>query len=127
MRAVLCPLLLLAALPVQVQAAEVRTPSGLDATLFDVVLEPDTGTARFRFVAPILTGGTVTFSDVSGDFLWLCEAMALPALAANGWTAGKIFVTLADREVPFGQMDPEAVQYIDGFEVRGTTCLWEDY
>lgn len=108
-------------------AEAISTPTGLDVALFDVVLEPDEGIARFRYLVPALADGAVTYPEISSDFIWLCEVMALPALSANGWMAERVIITLADREVPFGEIDALAVQFIDGFEVRGTTCLWEDF
>ncbi len=103
------------------------TPSGLEVRLFDVVLEPEAGMARFRYHAPALAGGAVGYPEVASDIVWLCEAVALPALDANGWEAARITVTLADRELPFGAIEPEAIQFIDGFERREARCLWEEF
>jgi hypothetical protein len=121
-------LAMMAALWGQAAVAEVfATPSGLEVRLFDVVLEAEADIARFRYHAPALAGGAVGYPEVAADIVWLCEAVALPALDANGWAAARITVTLADREVPFGEMDAEAIQFIDGFERRDARCLWEEY
>ncbi|MCC5975676.1 MAG: acetolactate synthase [Rubellimicrobium sp.] len=104
-----------------------RTPSGLEVTLFDVVLEPEAGIARFRYLAPALEDGGVTYPEVAADFVWLCEAVGIAALEANDWDAPRIIVTLADRPVPFGEMDPDAIQFIDGFERQGGRCLWDEF
>lgn len=103
------------------------TPSGLEVTLFDVVLEPEAGIARFRYLAPALEGGGVTYPEVAADFIWLCEAVGIPALDANDWEGARIIVTLADRPVPFGEIDADAVQFIDGFERQGDGCLWDGF
>jgi hypothetical protein len=135
-------------------AQELTLPSGLPATLYDVVLEegallaPDaftdaeavgdepldqppavadareaSGLARFRLVVPGLGGEGAGFDAVAGDFAWLCEAVALPALAANDWAPSQIVVALSDREVPFGATDPTAVQFFEGFRVSDGACI----
>ena len=60
---------------------------------------------------------------MAGDFLWVCEALALPALAANGWETAEVAVSLADREVPFGATDPDSVQFFEGFRVEAGACV----
>lgn len=153
-------------------AQELTLPSGLSATLYDVVLEetgevlaPDAGTdpesaaaavdpemvqagdlgeepldqppgpmaaeaaspagglARFRLVVPGLGGDSAGYEAVSGDFAWLCEQVALPALDANGWAATEVVIALSDREVEFGTTDPEAVQFFEGFRIADGTCV----
>ncbi len=81
------------------------------------------GVARFRLVVPGLGGEGAAWEDVAGDFAWVCETVALPALEANGWAPTEVVVALSDREVPFGEMDPEAVQFIEGFRVEGGACV----
>jgi hypothetical protein len=142
-------------------------PSGLFATLYDVVLEegdavlapdaftdpeaaeegpaadeeepldqppaadplgeeagaPAGGVARFRLKVEGLGGEGAGFDAVAGDFAWLCEELALPALAANGWTPLEVVIALSDREVEFGVIDPEAVQYFEGFRIADGTCV----
>jgi hypothetical protein len=115
---------LLAAAPVAAQT--IVTPSGQSVTLFDVVIEPDTNLARFRFLAPQIGDG-VGFDVVQDDFPWLCANVALPALAANDWAPGQIIVSLSDREIALGASDPDAVQFFEGFRIDGDTCIWEAY
>jgi len=95
-------------------------PSGLAVALYDVVVEPEAGLARFRFVAPGLRG--LEFAAVEGDLPWLCDHVALPEVRDAGWTVGQIVVSLGDREVPFGQSDPEALQYFAAYEFGDGTC-----
>jgi hypothetical protein len=84
---------------------------------------PPAGLARFRLVVPNLGAEGAAFEDVAGDFLWLCEAVALPALQANGWTATEVVVSLSDRETEFGAASPEAVQFFEGFRISDGTCV----
>lgn len=81
------------------------------------------GLARFRLVLPGLGRPGALFEDVAKDLLWLCESLALPALAANGWRPAEVVVSLSDREVPFGATDPEAVQFFEGFQVEEGACV----
>ena len=143
-------------------AQELTLPSGLPATLYDVVLEqggsvlaPDAftdpeagedgeaageepfdqpvieaaretalgGLARFRLVVPGLGGEGLGYEAVAGDFAWLCEAVALPALAANAWAPTEVVVALSDREVAFGATDPGAVQFFEGFRIADGACI----
>ncbi|MBW7921933.1 MAG: acetolactate synthase [Rubellimicrobium sp.] len=95
-------------------------PSGLAVALYDVVVEPDTGLARFRFVAPELR--SLDFQAVEGDLPWLCDHVALPEVRDSGWTVAQIVVSLGDREVPFGESDPDALQYFAGFAFDSGAC-----
>ena len=146
-------------------AQDLMLPSGLSATLYDVVLEesadslaPDAftdpeaaergevpedialdtkpdrlgvvvgdaatgGLARFRLSVPGLAAEGAGYETVAGDFLWLCEDLALPALAANDWQPVEVVIALSDREVEFGATDPEAVQFFEGFRIAGGACV----
>jgi len=116
-------ILLLAAMPVAAQ--QITAPSGQMVTLFDVVLEPDTNLARFRFLAPEIAERA--FDTVQGDLPWLCANVALPALAANDWTVDQVIVSLSDRELELGATDPEAVQFFEGYSITDGACVWEPY
>lgn len=146
-------LALLAAWAAPALAQDLRLPSGHDARLFDVVIEdaggtgaPDAGSdpeaepeegrapdalgasapgaiARFRLVVAGLGGAGAAWEDVAGDLLWVCEELALPALAANGQATAEVAVSLSDREVPFGASDPDAVQFFEGFRVEDGACV----
>jgi hypothetical protein len=81
------------------------------------------GVARFRLSVQGLGGEGAGYDAVVGDFLWLCEQVALPALAANGWTPTEVVVALSDREVAFGTTDPDAVQFFEGFRIAEGACI----
>jgi hypothetical protein len=117
-------LLALAAAP-PATAQQITTPSGEIVTLFDVVIEPDTALARFRFLAPGIAARA--FEEVQDDFPWLCANLALPALAANDQTAAQVIISMSDRELPLGATDPDAVQYFEGFRIEDAACIWEAY
>lgn len=118
---VLLPLLVLAA---PLQAQEIGVPSGLPVSFQEVILEPDTGFARFRFVAEPLGEPGWEMPDVAGDFAWLCDNVVLPALAQNGWEAEQIVISMADSIFEFGEIVTDAVQYFDGFAIVDGVCEW---
>jgi len=118
---VLVPFLLLAT---PAAAQEIAVPSGLPLTFQEVILEPDTGFARFRFVAEGLGQPGRALDDVAGDFAWLCDNVVLPALDQNGWEATQIVISMADSAFEFGETMPDAVQYFEGFAIAAGACEW---
>jgi hypothetical protein len=106
-------------------AAQGAPPSGQIPELFDLVLEPEVGIARFRF----LLAGLAALGQpaVAEDFLWLCENYALPELTAQGWTAQMVVISLSDRAVPLGDRDPSVTQFFEGFSIATGTCIWEPF
>lgn len=98
-------------------------PSGLALVLHDLVIEPEAGIARFRFVAPDLRA--LEFAEVEGDLPWLCDHVALPEIADAGWTVSQVVISIGDREVPFGEMDAEALQYFEAFSFADGFCVEE--
>ena len=53
--------------------------------------------------------------------------------ACRRWTAtnskrAQIVISIADRAVPFGTVDPEAVQFFEGYSIGADGgCVWEPY
>jgi hypothetical protein len=43
----------------------------------------------------------------------------------EGPIPSQIIISLEDRPVPFGEADPEAVQYFEAFRVENGACIWE--
>lgn len=84
---------------------------------------PSGGRARFRLVVEGLGGEGADYDTVAGDFAWLCEHLAVPALAANAWSPTEVTVVLSDRETTFGALDPEAVQFFAGFRIADGACV----
>ncbi|WP_210530344.1 DUF6497 family protein [Rubellimicrobium arenae] len=105
--------------PLDQPPAESSAPAEADATAG--------GLARFRLLVPGLGGEGASYDDVAGDFAWLCESLALPALDANGWRPVEVVIALSDREVAFGATDPEAVQFFEGFRIDDGTCIGQAF
>jgi hypothetical protein len=86
-------------------------------------VDPATATARFRFVMPGLIAAD--HAAVAADLPWLCAHVALPELSANGWAVDHVVVSVGDRELPLGQIDPAAVQFFEAYDVSDGTCILE--
>ena len=112
----------------QVAAQQVNVPSGIEVTLYDVILERDTKIARFRFRAPAIGGeDAVAFADALSDIQFLCDDVVLPGLAKNGWTDGEVVISLSAENVDFGVATPDVVQYFQPFSIQAGACIWEDF
>ena len=103
-----------------------EAPAPLADDPLGTALEPaaaEGGLARFRLVVERLGQPGADYDTVAADFGWLCASLALPALAANGWSPTEVVIALSDRETPFGVLDPEAVQFYEGFRIEGGACV----
>jgi hypothetical protein len=110
----------------------VTVPSGQPLTLQDVIWNvpgPDGLAMRFRFVAPAISrdGGSVDFATASADMAWLCNNYALQRVSGTGPAPTQIIISLSDREVPFGEADPEATQFFEAYRIEGDACIWEAF
>ena len=107
-----------------------RSPhrAGLVLKLQDVVWNapgPDGLTLRFRFVAPALAGATEeTIASTSDDMLWLCQTYALPRVPSTGPQPAQIVISVADRELPFGEAAPDALQLFEAYTLTDGECVW---
>ncbi|MEL6700450.1 MAG: DUF6497 family protein [Pseudomonadota bacterium] len=104
-------------------------PSGEEIRFLDSFYQ-DAGdgvvTVRFRFVMPAIAGGRVPYAQVADDFLYLCAEHALPSLEGSQ-SPDKIIISLADQEVPFGKIVPEATQFFEAFRIENADCIWEGF
>lgn len=105
-------------------------PSGQSVTLIETIMNtpgPNGMVARFRFLAPQINpeNGSVDLETASNDIAWLCQNYALARVAELGPMPSQIIVSLEDRAVPFGESDPEAVQFFEAFRIENGSCIWE--
>lgn len=86
-------------------------------------------TLRFRFVAPALVpaAGDDDYAALAADMQMLCDGFALPRLTQTGPRPAQVVIGLADRLVPFGEADEEAVQYFEAYSLANGRCDWELY
>ncbi|MCU0800502.1 MAG: DUF6497 family protein [Rhodobacteraceae bacterium] len=106
----------------------IPVPSGQDLWLHEVIWNvPGTQglTTRFRFIAPGLAG--LTTDDALADMQALCTGFALDRISNQGPQPAQIIVSLADVVMPFGQTNPDAVQYFEAYRIENGACIWEIY
>jgi len=113
-------------------AEPIKLPSGQEVTLLETLGNSpgSNGVAlRYRFLAPSVAreGGTIDADTAGHDMDWLCQTYALPRLPATGPQPAEIIISMADRDVPFGESDPEATQFFNAYSIDGTNCLWEPF
>jgi hypothetical protein len=110
--------------PAAGDAGRVSVPSGREVRFLDVITNapgPQGATARFRFVAPDARKG----EDWAEDMQALCDGYALPRTDGMVPMPQQIVITVSDREVPFGDAVPEAVQFFESYQLGDGACIWE--
>jgi hypothetical protein len=107
-------------------------PSGIDATLYETIYEPQGVTAatakimRLRYLAPEITDRVVFgFDAIEADFAWFCARDGLQNARDAAPMVEQIIVSVASEIVGFGETAPNVVQYFDAFRVQDATCIWE--
>lgn len=108
-------------------AGDVAVPSGQDASLVEVILEPDV--ARFRFLTPDIDPelGDLGYGDVELDFAILCRAYAVPTLSDLDAPPERIVISFMSAQTPFGEANPEVTQFFEVFSLKGNDCIWEQF
>ena len=106
-------------------------PSGQIVTLIEVLLDEGPGElwARFRFIAPAITRETGSISyDLAGpDMDHLCDELAMPYLSSHQIAPARVVISLMDRQVGFGDLDPNATQFFESYTPDGSRCIWEEF
>ena len=121
--------LLAAVRPVSAAGTVLAVPSGMAVQWLETLEDtegPGGLTLRFRFVAPGIGAG-YTVDQAAADLEALCNAYVAPKLAEAGQGAAQVVLDLADRAVPFGEANEEAVQFFEAYSVQAGTCQWEYY
>lgn len=112
-------------------AKAVEVPSGQPIDLSEVLVDAQSSKTwlRFRFLAPrIAVGeGQLTYSEVEMDFQHLCDELAVPYIAEYALSGDVVVISMADRDVPFGEADPDSIQYFEAFRIQNGTCVWEEF
>lgn len=112
-------------------AQAVEVPSGQVIDLAEVLVDQQASQTwlRFRFLAPQIAVGDahLSYAQVAPDFQHLCDKLVLPYIAEHALTGDVIVISMADRDVPFGEADPEAIQYFEAFRLHEGACMWEEF
>lgn len=107
----------------------ISVPSGQPVSFYESMLDrPAMGlTARFRFVAPELQQKLtiLSYDELEADMAYLCDTYALPRIASP--VPSMIVISLAEREIEFGSVDPDVSQVFEAYRPAGNTCEWEAF
>ncbi|OCX66190.1 hypothetical protein BFP70_07780 [Thioclava sp. SK-1] len=107
----------------------ISVPSGQDIRWQETVSDAQGSagrTIRFRFVAPAIADATKVDAEVAlDDMLALCDTFAVPRIPNVGPQPEQIVISLADRDIPFGEANPDAVQYFEAYSIVDGHCQWE--
>jgi hypothetical protein len=108
----------------------IEVPSGQPITLLDVIWNvpgPLGMATRFRFLAPAIARGegSVDFEVAAADMMHLCQNFARPKVLGADLAPTQIIISLSDRDVPFGQSDPDATQFFEAYRLENGACIWE--
>ena len=127
---VLTALMLLPAAPALSQT-DIAVPSGQVVTLREILIDevPGAPWLRFRFLAPAIArdGGTVAPVAAAEDMDHLCREIAAPYAEAQGLMPERIVISLSDRDLAFGETNPDATQFFDVFRLEDGLCIWEEF
>lgn len=106
----------------------IPVPSGVEVRWLETLSDtqgPEGLTLRFRFVAPQVAGPGYDPDKAATDMQALCDTFALPRLSDLGPQPAQVVIALADRVVPYGEIDEEAVQFFEAYSVADGSCVWE--
>lgn len=86
-------------------------------------------TYRFRFVAPWIRAARakMTYEQIEADMAYLCVDYALPRIANIGPQPAVVIISMAEREVPYGQAMPDVVQLFEAYRPQENSCIWEGF
>ncbi|MBL9073171.1 DUF6497 family protein [Tabrizicola sp.] len=104
----------------------VEVPSGREVSLIDIVTNapgPAGATARFRFLAPGLSGDEAETAAV--DMQALCDGFAIKRIDGMVPAPQQIVISFASETVPFGEAAPDVVQFFESYRPANGACVWE--
>ncbi|WP_372573690.1 DUF6497 family protein [Ruegeria jejuensis] len=111
--------------------ARIPVPSGQPVELQDVLLDKNPGALwlRFRFMAPAIgkTEERIGYEVAAQDMEFLCNQVVVPYVGKHELDPARIVISMADRNVEFGQSDPKATQFFETYRLEDARCIWEEY
>lgn len=109
-----------------VAAQDIPVPSGQSLSFLEFISETEGDTVRFRFLAPDI-GTKFAYMDVMGDFQVVCDEQVMPALDANALEPTQIVLSMSAVDIPFGEDNPDVLQFFEIFRPENGTCIWEEF
>lgn len=103
-------------------------PSGQPIEVLEYLDETDSadGIFRARYLAPGLSA-EADLETVFTDLEHLCNAAALPEVAARQAKPARIVVSISAEPLELGTIAPDVPQYFESYTVVDGTCIWELY
>ena len=109
-----------------VSAQDIAVPSGQPLSFLEFISEQDGLLVRFRFLTPQIGDG-FDYLTVFPDFQALCDEQVVPVLDQNGLTPAQIVLSMSAQDIPFGEDNPDVLQFFEIFRPENGTCIWEEF
>lgn len=101
-------------------------PSGQPLSFLEFISEDEADLVRFRFLAPEIGAG-VDYATAFPDFQFLCDEQVMPVLEANALTPRQIVLSMSAVDIPFGEDNPDVLQFFEIFRPENGICIWEEF
>jgi len=112
--------------PTVLAADGIVVPSGQPVSFIEFISEEATDIVRFRFLTPEI-GTSYQYTDVAGDFQVVCDELVMPALVEAAIEPTQIVLSMSAANIPFGEDDPDVLQFFEIFSLENGTCIWEEF
>lgn len=112
--------------PSVLAADSIVVPSGQPVSFIEFISEEEADIVRFRFLTPEI-GKTYQYADVADDFQVVCDELVTPALMENAIEPAQIVLSMSAVDIPFGEDDPDVLQFFEIFSLENGTCIWEEF
>ena len=53
------------------------------------------------------------------------QGFALPRIDPHGPQPAQVIISLSDRPVPFGEVEPDVTQFFEAYRIENGACIWE--
>jgi hypothetical protein len=64
---------------------------------------------------------------VVNDFRAVCDAQVMPVLDANALAPAPIVLSMSAADIPFGEVNPDVLQFFEVFRPENGLCIWEEF
>jgi len=67
------------------------------------------------------------YADVVDDFQVVCDSQVMPVLDANALKPRQIVLSMSAVDIPFGEVNPDVLQFFEIFRPENGICIWEEF
>ncbi len=107
-------------------AQTITVPSGQPISFLEFISENEGDIVRFRFLTPEI-GVSFDYADVVDDFQVVCDSQVMPVLDANALKPRQIVLSMSAVDIPFGEVNPDVLQFFEIFRPENGICIWEEF